>query len=189
MSQRIVDELSTAIYRALPAKLTYDQKIAVDLAARAKAAAGGSAELARLFGASKQAASEWGRVRSIPRHLRPRLEEFVRQRSPADAGREHAKIAERREDEKPWESLGSLTAGTRLKLAPPSSETEAASVTRAWHTMAKKHKDRIREYVSRAAVIAIAIEHALPPDSARKVIAELSAEIGVAVNREIIRSG
>lgn len=50
------------------------------LAAAAKAKAGSAAALARVFGVSKQAASGWGRALPIPRHLRPRLEDYVKGR-------------------------------------------------------------------------------------------------------------
>lgn len=48
-----------------------------DLAAAAKRKARGAAALGRLFGARKQSASAWGRTLPIPKHLRPRLEEYV----------------------------------------------------------------------------------------------------------------
>ena len=43
----------------------------------AKKKAGGAAALARLFGVTAPAASEWGRIRPIPRHLRPRIEDYL----------------------------------------------------------------------------------------------------------------
>src|SRR5262249_43049740 len=39
--------------------------------------AGNQKELARLFGVSQSAISEWGRARPIPRHVRPRLQSYV----------------------------------------------------------------------------------------------------------------
>jgi len=47
------------------------------LAEAAKKKAGGAAALARLFGVTAPAASEWGRIRPIPRHLRPRIEDYL----------------------------------------------------------------------------------------------------------------
>lgn len=47
------------------------------LAQAAKKKAGGPAALARMFGVTLPAASEWGRARPIPRHVRPRLEDYV----------------------------------------------------------------------------------------------------------------
>ena len=43
----------------------------------AKGKAGGAAALAQMFGVTPAAASEWGRARPIPRHVRPRLEGYV----------------------------------------------------------------------------------------------------------------
>ncbi len=48
-----------------------------NLAEAAKGKAGGVAPLARMFRVTPQAASEWGRTRPIPRHVRPRLEEYL----------------------------------------------------------------------------------------------------------------
>jgi len=49
----------------------------IALAQAAKERAGGPAMLAKMFGVTPPAASEWGRTRPIPRHLRPRLETFI----------------------------------------------------------------------------------------------------------------
>ena len=40
--------------------------------------AGGQKPLAAIFGVAQSAVSEWGRTRPIPRHVRPRLEEYLR---------------------------------------------------------------------------------------------------------------
>ena len=40
--------------------------------------AGGQKPLAAIFGVAQSAISEWGRARPIPRHVRPRLEEYLR---------------------------------------------------------------------------------------------------------------
>jgi hypothetical protein len=50
----------------------------VQLAELAKKKAGGPALLAKVFGVTLPAASEWGRTRPIPRHVRPRLENYVK---------------------------------------------------------------------------------------------------------------
>src|SRR5262245_41445413 len=57
----------------------------VALAQTAKNKAGGPAILAKMFGVTPPAASEWGRTRPIPRHVRPRLETFVRSTFVPDA--------------------------------------------------------------------------------------------------------
>ncbi len=41
--------------------------------------AGGQKTLAATFGVSQSAISEWGRTRPIPRHVRPRLEDYLRE--------------------------------------------------------------------------------------------------------------
>jgi hypothetical protein len=48
-----------------------------ELAKAAKEKAGGPTALAKMFGVTSPAASEWGRIRPIPRHLKRPLEEFV----------------------------------------------------------------------------------------------------------------
>jgi hypothetical protein len=78
-------------------------KLDRELAKRAKAALGGPAKLAKMFEVSKQAASEWGRVRRIPRHLRAKLEEVTRQPRLAASNAEP-----------PWQALQSLIIGTDL---------------------------------------------------------------------------
>lgn len=57
-----------------PGKITKED---AHLAGSAKKKAGGASALAKLFGVTAAAASEWGRVRPIPRHLRPRIEEYL----------------------------------------------------------------------------------------------------------------
>jgi hypothetical protein len=57
-----------------PRKITKED---AHLAESAKKKAGGASALAKLFGVTAAAASEWGRVRPIPRHLRPRIEEYL----------------------------------------------------------------------------------------------------------------
>jgi hypothetical protein len=54
-----------------------------ELARAAKEKAGGPAALAKMFGVTSPAASEWGRIRPIPRHLKRSLEEFVGLRASA----------------------------------------------------------------------------------------------------------
>lgn len=153
-----------------------------ELAAKAKAAVGGPAQLARMFQASKQAASEWGRTRGIPRHLRSQLEELVRQRSSAQIAEPTGEL--RNED--PLERLESLLSGTPLRLALRLTADQRVGVSRAWGRMSAKQRDKIRNSVSRAAVVAIAVEQLLGRDRARKVIALLNSEVSSAVRREFI---
>ena len=49
----------------------------IELAKAAKEKAGGPTALAKMFGVTSPAASEWGRIRPIPRHVKRPLEEFV----------------------------------------------------------------------------------------------------------------
>jgi len=154
----------------------------VDLAASAKVAAGGALKLAQTLGVSKQAASEWGRVRPIPRHARPRLEQLVRQR--ASLGSESV---ERSLEETPWQSLGALVAGTDLRLAPPRDERRSRDARGAWHGMTEEHRTALGNKVRQAALIAIAIQQLLPDDSARRVVATLSTQVSAHVNTELLR--
>lgn len=156
-----------------------------DLAARAKAAAGGSAKLAGIFGVSKQATSEWGRVRPIPRHVRPRLEQFVRVGSPLSP--KPTEPARPREAT-PWESLESLVTGIGLRLTPPTNRTDAVRVEEGWHRMAEEQRDEIRNYVRRAALAAATIDQLLTRGPARKVIGALNKEISSSLNAKILGS-
>jgi hypothetical protein len=54
-----------------------------ELAKAAKEKAGGPTALAKMFGVTSPAASEWGRIRPIPRHVKRSLEEFVGLRASA----------------------------------------------------------------------------------------------------------
>ena len=47
--------------------------------------AGGQKLLADIFGVSQSAISEWGRTRPIPRHVRPRIEEYLRKNEPPNS--------------------------------------------------------------------------------------------------------
>ena len=133
---------------------------------------------------SKQAASEWGRVRPIPRHVRPQLERFVRLGSSlSEKPREPGSLPEGT----PWESLQSLVVGISLHLTPPANPTDTVRIEQAWHDMAEKRKDEIRNYVRRAALAAAAIDQLLTRDSARRVIATLNAEVNSLLNANILR--
>jgi len=56
-----------------------------ELAKAAKEKAGGPKALAKMFGVTSPAASEWGRIRPIPRHVKRSLEEYVGLRASAVA--------------------------------------------------------------------------------------------------------
>lgn len=64
-----------------------------DLAAAAKTKAGSAAALGRMFGVSKQAAGGWGRAEPIPRHVRPRLEDYVKGRRDGEPPALHEPVA------------------------------------------------------------------------------------------------
>lgn len=150
----------------------------VDIARRAKAAAGGPAKLGQLFGVSKQAASEWGRVRPIPRHVRSRLEQVVA--SGADVN------VERAVEDPPWRLLGSQVTGTGLQLPPPADEYRSSRGSDTWRAMTAENKNGILNYVRQAALIAMAVQQLLKDDSAHKVIATLNAEVNAHVNNELL---
>jgi hypothetical protein len=153
-----------------------------ELAASAKAAIGGPAKLAQMFNVSKQAASEWGRVRPIPRHVRPRLQQLVQQRAPAANESPQTGFGE-----PPWQSLNSLIAGTDLQLTPPLDERRSARARGAWHVMTEEQKNALRSYVRGAAMIASAVQGLLSNSPARKVIANLGAEVSNHINNELLR--
>jgi hypothetical protein len=143
---------------------------------------GGPAKLAEMFNVSKQAASEWGRVRPIPRHARPRLEQLVRQRAS-----EPDENINRGVGDTPWRSLASLIEGTGLQIAPPPDERESVKASSTWQAMTEEHKNDLRSYVRQAALIAAAVQHLLPHDSAHNIIATLSTEVSAHVNHELLR--
>jgi hypothetical protein len=70
----------------------------IELAKAAKEKAGGPTALAKMFGVTSPAASEWGRIRPIPRHVKRHLEEFVGVRAsaaPEVQGRAVSSLVER----------------------------------------------------------------------------------------------
>ena len=48
--------------------------------------AGGQKLLADIFGVSQSAISEWGRTRPIPRHVKPRIEDYLRKDEAPNSG-------------------------------------------------------------------------------------------------------
>jgi hypothetical protein len=151
-----------------------------DLVAKARVAAGGALKLAEKLDVSKQAMSEWGRTRPVPRHARARLEAIVQGHA---AGNESL---ERKTDDTPWQSLGSVVVGTDLHVAPPSGARGASKARRAWQHIGEDQKNELRNYVRQAALIAAAIKQLLSDDAAQKFIAALSAEVTTHVNNKLL---
>jgi hypothetical protein len=138
-------------------------------------------KLAELFGVSKQAASEWGRVRAIPRHVRPRLEEVVRQRASG------ADVDVQRTLEDPWQILRSLITGTGLMLVPPPDEDRSSKGRGTWRAMTEEDRTVLFKYVRQAGLIAMALQQLLSHVPARRVITTLNEEVNTHVNNELLR--
>jgi DNA-binding transcriptional regulator YdaS (Cro superfamily) len=151
-----------------------------ELVAKAKVVAGDATKLAKRLGMSKQAVSDWGRRRPIPRHARERLERIVRGHAAENES------LERKTDDTPWQSLDSVVAGTDLHLAPPSGARRANRARRAWHRVSEDQKNELRNYVRQAALIAVAIKQLLSDDAAQRFIAALSAEVTAHVNNKLL---
>jgi len=151
-----------------------------DLVTKAKLVAGGGTKLADKLGVSKQALSEWGRTRPIPRHARARLQDIVR----GDAT-EHETVGQKT-DETPWGSLAAAAVGTGLRIAPPLEPRRTSNALRGWQRVGEEEKNEIRNYVRHAALIATAIKQLLSTDAAEKVIATLSAEVSASVNDRLL---
>jgi DNA-binding transcriptional regulator YdaS (Cro superfamily) len=148
-----------------------------DLVAKAKLAVGGATKLAKTLEMSKQAISEWGRTRPIPRHARARLEDIVRGR---------IIVNEAKTNDTPWQVLGSVVIGTGLHVAPPLAMRRANRVRLAWQRADEDQKNDLRNYVRQAAFIATAIKELLSNDVAQKLIAALSAEVSTHVNKKLL---
>jgi hypothetical protein len=61
-----------------------DRQLVVDSVRKA----GGQKALAKVFGVAQSAISEWGRTRPIPRHVKPRLEDYLKRTSGRVEGNE-----------------------------------------------------------------------------------------------------
>ena len=107
-----------------------------ELAEAAKGLAGGPAALAKIFGVTVPAASEWGRTRPIPRHVRPRLEEYTksRQHRPDDEAAQHRK-----------ELSGSVQDLLRVLEPDPASSRVARLPSR----YRRRYEERVEEVIAR----------------------------------------
>src|SRR5438132_13393095 len=148
-----------------------------DLVAKAQLAGGGVAKLAKTLEMSKQAISEWGRTRPIPRHARARLEDLVRGR---------VIVNEAKTNDTPWQVFASVVVGTDLHVAPPLAVRKANRVRLAWQRADEDQKNDLRNYVRQAALIATAIKQLISNDVAQKLIAALSAEVTTHINKKLI---
>ena len=108
-----------------------------DLAEAAKRKAGGPAALARMFGVTLPAASEWGRIRPIPRHLRPRIEDFVGPSRPGtpDEVTDSGKV-----------SLSELARDLLRLLEPDPARSRLAELPRRYW---KRYDQRVSEVIAR----------------------------------------
>ena len=85
-----------------------------------------------------------------------------------------------------YSTLQSVVAGTPLKLHRPRRGVSGAKVERAWRELSEDRKEEIRNYLRRAALVAIAVEQLLSNRSAKVVIEALSAHITEAVTAKVV---
>lgn len=85
-----------------------------------------------------------------------------------------------------WDAaLDPLLAGTGLRLTRGSGAS-SRKADRAWRDLGDDERGAIRDFVRRAALVALAIEALLPPKAARAVTAELDAALWSAVVERIL---
>ncbi len=80
-------------------------------------------------------------------------------------------------------ALEAAIAGAPLKLR----RIAGPKVDRAWSNMPTEQKDEIKDYLRRAALVAIAVERLLPPQAAKPVIDALSAQVTLAIIAKILK--
>ncbi len=80
--------------------------------------------------------------------------------------------------------LESIVEGTPIRLG----RAVGAKVERAWRRSSDERKEEIRNYLRRAALIAIAVEQLLPHQSAKALIDAFSVQITQAVTAKIVAS-
>jgi hypothetical protein len=100
--------------------------------------AGNQKALADVFGVAQSAISEWGRTRPIPRHARPRLQEFLKPDRSADTAHKEIGFAE-----------GALPAGVQdlLQLLHPDQPiSRLAKLPRRYR---KRYEERVAELIAR----------------------------------------
>ncbi len=81
-------------------------------------------------------------------------------------------------------ALESVIAGTPVKLG----RIRGPKVDRAWKGIPEEQREEVRNYLRRAAVVAIAIEQLLPRRSADSVLDKLSKEVTSFVTAKILGS-
>ncbi len=85
-----------------------------------------------------------------------------------------------------FSTLQSVVAGTPLKLQRPRRGASSAKAERAWQDLPDDRREEVRNYLRRAALIAIAVEQLLPRRSARVMIEALGAHVTSAVTTKIV---
>lgn len=103
--------------------------------------AGGQKFLADIFGVSQSAISEWGRTRSIPRHVRPRIEDYLRKDEAPNSGE-----YERVEESPQGQARFSPPLDRLLELVGLASE--AKSLSNLPPSARKRYEDRANELLA-----------------------------------------
>lgn len=92
------------------------------------------------------------------------------------------------EEPRTWHAaLRPLLASSGLRLA--AAGKAGMRLNRAWGRLDEARKEDVRTLVRRAVALAAAVEHLLPPASARAVMRELSAELSATVTSRILARG
>ena len=103
--------------------------------------AGGQKLLADIFGVSQSAISEWGRTRPIPRHVRPRIEDYLRKNEAPKAD------ANEKVEESPQAQARFLSPLVRL-LELVGLASEAKSLSNLPPSARKRYEDRANELLA-----------------------------------------
>ena len=108
-----------------------------DLEEAAVRKAGGASALANLLGVTPGAVSQWGRTRSIPRHARPRLEDYVKP---------NRSVAAEEPTEPPQAPLSPPVRTLLSQLERDLSSTYLADLPRQYR---KRYEERVAEVITR----------------------------------------
>ena len=103
--------------------------------------AGGQKALAAIFGVAQSAISEWGRTRPIPRHVRPRLEEYLRNIEAPKLDRDH-------EDHMSAQTQGGFSPPIVRLLGVVGLALKAKSIADLPRSARKRYEDRAHELLA-----------------------------------------
>jgi hypothetical protein len=102
--------------------------------------AGGQTALAKVFGVAQPVISEWGRTRPIPRHVKPRLEAYLKPTRATDDGSEKTL---------PQRETGVLSVGLEELVRLLRSDLASRRVAHLPPRARRRYEERVMEILAR----------------------------------------